>query len=188
MISDFQLFQEAHILAAESSTESGPSLPSSKTSNNEPAIPSSPVLSTLPSSSDSTVAPPVTAPLSPPPTPSPRTVPVSAVRLVVKPQARDSSISDQMALKRWALMCSCTGGEKCSPMQWKTKQEVSCLLFYSFIDDPLCFTGWRCLLRGVVEKLFFTIRLTIRVDPLPPPLTVRVLWFFQNKLTYFDLS
>ena len=100
MICDFQLFQEAHILAAESSTESGPSLPSSKTSNNEPAIPSSPVLSTLPSSSDSTVAPPVTAPLSPPPTPSPRTVPVSAVRLVVKPQARDSSISDQMALKR----------------------------------------------------------------------------------------
>jgi len=78
--------EEAHILAAESSTESGPSLPSSKTSNNEPAIPSSPVLSTLPSSSDSTVAPPVTAPLSPPPTPSPRTVPVSAVRLVVKPQ------------------------------------------------------------------------------------------------------
>merc|ERR1719382_2132421 len=37
--------EEAHILAAESSTESGPSLPSSKTSNNEPAIPSSPVLS-----------------------------------------------------------------------------------------------------------------------------------------------
>ena len=42
-------------------------------------------------------------------------------------------------------------------------------------------------LREVVEKNgIFTVRLTVRVDP-PPPLTVRVLWFFLNKLTYFDL-
>ena len=29
------------------------------------------------------------------------------------------------------------------------------------------------------------VRLTIRVDP--PPFIVRVCYFFQNKLTYFDL-
>ena len=41
--------------------------------------------------------------------------------------------------------------------------------------------------RGVVKKkVFFTVRLTVRVDTLPP-LTVRVLWFFQYKWTYFEL-
>ena len=29
--------------------------------------------------------------------------------------------------------------------------------------------------------------MTVRVDTPPPPLKVRVSWFFQNKLTYFDL-
>ena len=29
------------------------------------------------------------------------------------------------------------------------------------------------------------VKLAVRVDP---PLTIRVLWFFQNKLTYFDNS
>ena len=40
--------------------------------------------------------------------------------------------------------------------------------------------------RGVVKKNngLFTVRLTVGVDP---PLTVRVSWFFQNKLTFFDL-
>ena len=39
---------------------------------------------------------------------------------------------------------------------------------------------------GVVKKTgLITVRLTVRVYP--PPLTVRVSWFFQNKLTYFDL-
>ena len=46
-------------------------------------------LSSTPTQTSSIVPSSIAAPLSPPPTPSPRTVPVSTVRLVVKPQARD---------------------------------------------------------------------------------------------------
>ena len=52
------------------------------------------------------------------------------------------------------------------------------------INRSLAFSILR--VREVVKKKgLFTVRLTVRVYP--PPLTVRVLWFFQNKLTYFDL-
>ena len=40
-------------------------------------------------------------------------------------------------------------------------------------------------IRGVVKKRSFYGQANRK--GLPPPLTVRVLWFFQNKLTYFDL-
>ena len=52
-------------------------------------------------------------------------------------------------------------------------------------------TVWKLFnwFRDVFKKKngLFTVRLTVRVDPPLPPLTVRVLWFFQNKFTYFDL-
>ena len=41
--------------------------------------------------------------------------------------------------------------------------------------------------REVIKKNVFYGQ-AVRVDPPPPPLTVRVSWFLQNKLTYFDLS
>ena len=53
-----------------------------------PSISTEPLLS-IPTQTSSIVPSSIAAPLSPPPTPSPRTVPVSTVRLVVKPQARD---------------------------------------------------------------------------------------------------
>merc|ERR1719397_2390051 len=77
--------EEVRIPALESSaslkTESVPSSPFGRTNSTEPAPLSTPA---PPSSSPPTSS--IAVPPSPPPTPSPRTVPVSAVRLVVKPQ------------------------------------------------------------------------------------------------------
>jgi len=116
--------EEVQIPALESSaslkTENVPSSPSGRTSSTEPAA-----LTTAapapPSSSPAT--PSSAAPPSPPPTPSPRTVPVSAVRLVVKPQGVKSvaPCSGRPSKNRLSSLSN----NSCSPCPMEVESQAS---------------------------------------------------------------
>ena len=72
-----------------------------------------------------------------------------------------------------------------APCVWSQSSSSYVLILVQCVREPLLRNWFNLKGKSSKNNGLFMVRLTVRVDP--PPLMVRVSWFFQNKLRYFDL-